>query len=695
MSFLRHSFCWYNKTYASVVLPVTGRFFEDLMKEGTFDKELLNLIIMRRLLLLAAITLFLPRVSAQSISKAIPGLRSIPLSSANSKAINPKLHRAAKTTSLTIATETFGTGSDSTLPLGWTAGIIAGPGTWHWTNVASTSAYSMGPMNSTTSANGWMIFDSDSLGDTCHCAPAGWLQSPAYNCDSDTTVQLSFEEYYQSLYDSCVVWVSTDPAFGTYTRYPVMLNRSLPANGATANVATVQINITSAAALQPAVYIRFVYYDESGQNGGYSWMIDDLSLTKLKAYDIGLSGGFMYVPDSPAYNSIIFSTPLAFLDSVYPITYLSNTGGHADSNIYLNAIIYDPSGAVVYSKSDTIAGLSLNATDSVFRFPAFYPPYASSFLCQFSAAFRGDSVTADNRDTSIFSVSDTIWNINQGPITESYYLYKPGPSPFSYFRGTRFDVPPNCVGDTVSGFGVVFSSGSVPTEGNATVSVQLYSIKQNESSWTYVGTSVAKPVILSDISTITATNIDFFRIDPFSSGGVNMFVLRPGTTYAAVIQTDSVTTQLLVDATAASPEYAYTGYFGLYDTSLNNGSPTFNPLPGAGLPEAVPMVQLYFGNNPVDYTQIKNQTLVNDIGIPYPVPADNSITIPLTLAMDARVTVTLTDITGRQVRSESAAAKGGQQMKVTLPLNDLPDGIYIYSVTTDGQYTNGRISIVH
>ena len=84
--------------------------------------------------------------------------------------------------SFTIATETFGTGTDSTIPAGWTSGIINGTGDWHWSDWASTSMNTMGLMYSTTAADGWVIFDADSINNDCSCAPSAWLQSPAYNC---------------------------------------------------------------------------------------------------------------------------------------------------------------------------------------------------------------------------------------------------------------------------------------------------------------------------------------------------------------------------------------------------------------------------------------------------------------------------------------------------------------------------------
>src|SRR5437879_3955561 len=76
----------------------------------------------------------------------------------------PAHHTGARTTTTTFYTEDFHTGTYTTMPTGWTTGVITGPGAWHWANTASSSTYSLGTLASTTGANGWMIFDSDSLG---------------------------------------------------------------------------------------------------------------------------------------------------------------------------------------------------------------------------------------------------------------------------------------------------------------------------------------------------------------------------------------------------------------------------------------------------------------------------------------------------------------------------------------------------
>jgi len=651
---------------------------------------------MKKLLLLLAGSLSMAGANAQYAKNnsmvLSPNTKGAPIIASRDGRQTPAHKLAARTTAVTIATENFGSGTASTLPTGWTTGIISGPGKWHWSNVASTSAYSLGTIASTTASNGWMIFDSDSIGTACGCAPAGWLQSPAYNCTGHLTVRLNFEELYRSFNDSCVVWVSTSSAFTTYTRYALPLNSGLAANAETANPATIHLNISSVAAGAATVYIRFVYYGASG--GSYSWLVDDMSLTELNAHDVAVASSFMWEPEATAYSGSIFNTPKVFVDSVYPVTQLSNNGANAETNVVTTAKIYEGTTSV-YSQSNTYPSLPLNAFDTLIQFPGYLPATVGNYTCVFNAPLANDSDLSNNNDTATFAVTDTTWMENQGLITGSYYLHR-ATTPISFMDGVRFDVPTSSVGDTVSGFGVVFSSSSVPTTGSATVSVQLYSITQGATGWTYVATSQARAITASDISTTSATIWADFRIDPIVSGGVAPFVLQPGTSYAAMIQIKNVSTDLLVDVTAAPNGTGIFGYFGQSDTSNDDGASSFSPTSIAtGDPSIVPLVRMYFGNIPSNHTGVNNISLINTVGTPYPNPANTAVTVPFTLSQDAVATVTLTNMVGQVVKSQNVQATAGQTTRATFSTTDLADGMYIYNVSADGQHSNGRIVVAH
>jgi len=608
----------------------------------------------------------------------------------------PAHHSANKTTSLTpFATEDFGTGTASSLPTGWTAGIISGTGTWKWANTASTATYSIGAMVSASSANGWMIFDSDLLGGAgTGPAPSGWLESPRYNCSAHTSVRLSFSDYYRKFNDSCFVWVGTDSLFtgGTYTVYPVSLNNSIATNVSTANSATVHINISAAAASHAAVWIRYVYYGPTG--GGYAWMIDDMNLSELNPHDVSLGGSFMYEGEANAYSGSIFNTPLVFVDSVAPVTLLSNQGNSPEPSVPVSAQIFNGTTSV-YSQSITYTGgLAITGFDSIIQFPNYWPGAIGNYTCAFNAGLGTDGDLTNNIDTVTFAVTDTTWMENQGNTTGGYYLHRPASgstTAISFMQGTRFDIGDAAsMTDTLTGFGVCFNSGSTPTNAGATVSVQLYSIDQAATSWNFIASSVARPITAGDISSTTTLVWAPFVSDIATFGGWGQFILAPSKSYAAVVQMNNVSTTLIIESTSPPNASGYSGYFGQSDTSNNDGGQTFGGTPATGI-SAVPMVRLYFGHpHPVSVTNVNNNlTGVNA----FPNPSSSSLNVTYNLATATDVTVTLTNTIGQVVATQNIAnASSGN---ATFNTAALPAGVYAYTVSANGERSTGKVVVAH
>lgn len=494
-------------------------------------------------------------------------------------------------------TEDFGSGAISGgMPTGWSAGTYSGPVTWHWASGPSSGLLSLGAMVSPSAYNGWMIFDADFTTIGGSTVPSGWLQSPMLDCSAHTTVRLSFADYYRRFSDSCFVWVGSDPTFatGSYTVYPVSLNNDLFNNMYTANSATAHINISATAASNPTVYVRYVYYGSPG--GSYSWMIDDMSLSEMNPHDVSIGKSFMYQSNTTAYNSSIFSTPLQFADTVYPVTLLTNAGSSAEATVPVTAHI-SLGASTVFNQTVNFAGLAPTGYDSIVQFGGYKPSAIGNYTCLFSAAVTGDADLTNNNDTVSFNITDTTWMENAGQIMGEYISFDPG-SGLTRMNGTRFDVPSTVTGDTVTGFGVSFGFASTPTNAGATVSVQLYSIDQASSSWTYVATSVARAVVTSDLPSGATLAWAYFAADNAGSGGIGSFVLQPGKSYAAIVQIHGVSTLLTVNATFASDATGFSGYFGQTDISANDGNPSFGAMSMAtGIGSAVPMVRLYFGHS--------------------------------------------------------------------------------------------------
>lgn len=277
---------------------------------------------------------------------------------------------AAKATAAVFwGPETFGSGSFGVLPTGWSANSMptAGGGSWKWMNTASTSTYTMGAMTSSSAADGWMIFDSDSLGAATGGAPSGYLQSPLINCSTQPSVRLNFQNYFRSYYDSCSIWVSTNPSFpsGSYAVYPVFYNNTLPTNEYSPNPTDVHVNISGMAASQPAVYIRFVYYGYTG--GSYSWMIDDITLSSMDPVDGALDkASALYWPGSSTGWAAYGVKPSKMQDTVYPVAFASNYGSTPFLSTTVNAKIFQ--GATSVYDQNKVVVLPVDAMDSVADF---------------------------------------------------------------------------------------------------------------------------------------------------------------------------------------------------------------------------------------------------------------------------------------------------------------------------------------
>jgi len=165
----------------------------------------------------------------------------------------------------TIYSQNF---SGANLPAGWQSIDNATGGKW----ARKTSAHSFA---SSTASNGFYIFDSDAAGDDGKAEDAD-LITAAINCSSSNFVALQFEQYFQQFQSSeGTVSVSTDGQTWN-TVYTV--------NTTSDNPEVVIVNISSFAANQATVYLKFNYIG----NYDYWWAIDDIKLFEPPAYDISI-----------------------------------------------------------------------------------------------------------------------------------------------------------------------------------------------------------------------------------------------------------------------------------------------------------------------------------------------------------------------------------------------------------------------
>ena len=167
---------------------------------------------------------------------------------------------------LPFYTEDFSSG----IPASWQAIDSAGNGL-NWKHTM-TGAFNGDSLSVTTSsaANGYMIYDSDSAGGSNGIDKADLISGPI-NCSTHPNVHLNFNEYIVHYNDTALVYISTD---GTNWTIVHDASAGLSVFQASPNARNVDLDISALAASQDSVWIRFSYHADFS----FYWMIDDVVL---------------------------------------------------------------------------------------------------------------------------------------------------------------------------------------------------------------------------------------------------------------------------------------------------------------------------------------------------------------------------------------------------------------------------------
>ncbi len=132
----------------------------------------------------------------------------------------------------------------------------------------------MGAIASTTTANGFAMFDSDALGSSVtNTQDATITYNGTVDCSAYSYVNINFESSHRKFQDSVFVEISND-AWVTFDRYEVHADQAV--NDQSANPELLSVNISSTAGNQASVSFRFHY---EGQ-WDYAWMVDDVNFTE-------------------------------------------------------------------------------------------------------------------------------------------------------------------------------------------------------------------------------------------------------------------------------------------------------------------------------------------------------------------------------------------------------------------------------
>jgi hypothetical protein len=157
----------------------------------------------------------------------------------------------------------------------------------------------MGTINSETCENGYALFDSDGYGLGINNQNSWMTYKQRIDCSQYNSVVLYFQSYYKKGEADCTVEISND----SINWHEYQVHSDVKLTDCTDNPDFVLLNISSVAANQDSVYVRFRYNGEQG----YAWMIDDIVMMQKPQYDLELVDAGIDFFDFPHfYNQDLF-----------------------------------------------------------------------------------------------------------------------------------------------------------------------------------------------------------------------------------------------------------------------------------------------------------------------------------------------------------------------------------------------------
>jgi hypothetical protein len=380
----------------------------------------------------------------------------------------------------TIVYESFGGGS---LPAGWSAINVTGPGNWAWTNQMSQGQYAAGTqaINSPTGTNGFMILDADAANSP---TPSGGfldvdaiLAMPAQNLTSYPAVVLEFTSYFRPFSNSTLEVEVI--AGGDTAVYDV--RHGVATNSSSANALTERIKISSVAGGQNNVIIRFHWSGESH----YFWQVDDVLLLEGEDNDLAIGMDPIYTLGTTDTNSWPYywhvparqanNQDLTLGGDIY------NVGNAAQTNVQLHAESNGPNGFSWSGTSfaTTIASATLEKKDIT----SLYNPNGGVGAYDVTMFVTSDSVLADVDDDTVsfaFEVSDSTFAKDRGTGADVFtdgWSYNPG-AVSNYELGNLFEIK---TADTIVGVEFFVSDFVSPSTSVFSMNISFHVWQENSN----------------------------------------------------------------------------------------------------------------------------------------------------------------------------------------------------------------------
>jgi len=507
-------------------------------------------------------------------------------------------------------------------------------------------------ITSTTASNGFAIFDADASHTANFTDRIGALTSPVIDMTGKAKAIISFQHTYRTCCSNAFfpkVEVSTDN-FATFQTFDAsVLGISV---NATAPTTTQKVNISNfldTASNLNNFQFRF-FFDGNGGTSHYFWQIDDVKMFENWDYDLTMvkADFFSGVEQVPYFN-----VPLS---QIAPITFtaIGRNDGAQTSNSTIVNVGLNNGGGTVTSPSLTLPAGALDTLETAGFTPAnAIQAYTAAYTL---SGANADQLAQDNTASLTFNVTKDVYSVDNGITLGTI-------TNFSSNIGQPFKI-----GNTMEVFGEMIVNKMQITVSNAATNVgqlisgeiQLYNTV--DQTFEYLAESEEVTITTgNNNSTITLNLIQPVTVTP---GQVLLVLARhnggstdPGFrsaqkvrqgivlgydasgALASLINPNAVRVRLIEDANAGIAE--------------NNGSIT--------------------------------------IGNLFPNPASESTELNYNLKSASDVVVTITDLTGKVISTETLVNQtvGGHTLSIST--KDFNSGMYYVSVSTGDSVSTKKL----
>lgn len=303
--------------------------------------------------------------------------------------------------------------------------------------VGSRGAYgSAAPLASATTANGFVVFDSDwmdnagtqgNFGNGTAAAPhIGYLTTPTINLTGEANVSLRFQQYYRRF--AGPGGVQTVPATyiefstngGTTWGNRVTLNTGVAVNAATPNGAIVELDVSAYIGNAANARMRFIFDGDY-----YVWMLDDIELTDIP------SNSLKFTPwaGSPKQDIIFRSKTgdnaryghltVKQCRDVFFDANIYNFGLTTQTNVRLEIDVLNASNAVVFNTSTPDTTL-LRGDTATFNVLNTNTPWNACTLGEYRVVYKTRSTNIPTATGSVMETDTFIVRVTDSIIAQNF-----------------------------------------------------------------------------------------------------------------------------------------------------------------------------------------------------------------------------------------------------------------------------------